>query len=135
MLVLNFSHALSDSHTASIAELVNDQVTIIQYQVHFDDEVAFSMQTRDLLEQHPFSNEDWQTGKFLINLPGHPVIAGVLLAELHGRMGHFPTVLRLQTVPGITPPQFEIAELIDLHCIRTDSRKSIRGCRQRSNLD
>jgi hypothetical protein len=46
-----------------------------------------------------------------------------LLAELHGRMGHFPAVLRLRPVPDSNPPQFEVAEVINLQEVRDETRK------------
>jgi hypothetical protein len=46
------------------------------------------------------------------------VIAATLLAELHGRMGYFPTILRLKPIPNSTPPQFQVAEVINLQAVR-----------------
>jgi hypothetical protein len=45
-----------------------------------------------------------------------------LLAEIHGRSGFFPTILRLRPMPGSIPPQFEVAELLNLQSIRDAAR-------------
>jgi hypothetical protein len=50
------------------------------------------------------------------------VIAVTLLAELHGRMGYFPAMLRLRPVTGSTPPRFEVAEIINLQTVRDRAR-------------
>ncbi|MCL4266143.1 MAG: hypothetical protein KJ069_23235 [Anaerolineae bacterium] len=45
-----------------------------------------------------------------------------MLAELHGRMGYFPAIIRLKPIPDSLPPQFEFAEIINLQAIRDRSR-------------
>lgn len=55
-------------------------------------------------------------------LPSLNFIAAVLLAELHGRMGYFPTIVRLRPVADATPRRFEVAELIDLQSVRDVAR-------------
>ena len=50
------------------------------------------------------------------------LIAALLLAELHGRMGYFPPVLRLRPIANSTPTQFEIAEILNLQNVREASR-------------
>ena len=37
-----------------------------------------------------------------------------LLAELHGRCGYFPAHVRTRPVQGSIPPQYEVAEVMDL---------------------
>ncbi len=67
------------------------------------------------------SPEEWQTRQLLINPPGYAPAAFVLLAELHGRMGHFPTLVRLR--PKSAPVTlYEVAELLNLQTIREQAR-------------
>mgnify|MGYP001335350054 CR=1 FL=1 len=47
----------------------------------------------------------------------------VLLANLHGRMGYFPPILRMRPVEGAIPPRFELAEVINLQALRDAARK------------
>ena len=58
----------------------------------------------------------------LINPPGLSPIACLVLAELHGRMGYFPPILRLRPIADTTPPAFEVAEIISLHAVREQAR-------------
>ncbi len=48
---------------------------------------------------------------------------GLLLAELHGRMGYFPSILRLRPVRDSLPPAFEIAEILNLQALRDRARQ------------
>jgi hypothetical protein len=59
----------------------------------------------------------------MINPPGYAPAAFVLLAELHGRIGHFPTLIRLRPGHGSAVTTFEVAELLNLQTIRDESRK------------
>ncbi len=67
------------------------------------------------------TSEEWQTRQVLINPPGFAPAAFVLLAELHGRMGHFPTLVRLRPKAGPVTV-YEVAELLNLQTIRETAR-------------
>jgi hypothetical protein len=60
----------------------------------------------------------------LINPPTLNVIASLLMAELHGRCGYFPSVLRLRLMPGQIPPAYEVAEILNLQQVRDQARRS-----------
>jgi hypothetical protein len=76
---------------------------------------------RAIVESVGLSSEEWQTRQFLINPPGYAPAAFVLLAELHGRIGHFPTLIRLRPRPGAVTT-YEVAELLNLQTIREEAR-------------
>ncbi|RMH05449.1 MAG: hypothetical protein D6704_09520, partial [Nitrospirae bacterium] len=65
----------------------------------------------------------WQSAPLLINLPALNYSAGLLIAELHGRMGYFPTCLRMRPVKDALPPRFEVAEIMNLQSLRDEARK------------
>ena len=123
MLVINFSHPLTDAQLARIGELAGQNVErVIPVPTQLDHSRAFAEQVRELLEAVGLSATEWQTTPLLVNLPSFAMIAAVLLAELHGRTGYFPTVVRLRPIAGSTPPQFEVAELVNLQLIRDEAR-------------
>jgi hypothetical protein len=59
----------------------------------------------------------------LVNLPALAPAAAALLAELHGRMGYFPAIVRIRPVAGSTPPAYEVAEIINLQAVRDAARE------------
>jgi len=67
----------------------------------------------------------WPTSRkphaLLINPPGYAPVAFVLLAELHGRIGHFPSLMRLRPKSGPVTT-YEVAELLNLQAVRDASR-------------
>lgn len=123
MLLLNFSHALTDAHLLRISEIVGRQIErVIVVPTQFDHAQPFDGQVQELLTTVPLTSEQWQTTPLIINTPSLAPITAVLLAEIHGRCGFFPTIVRLRPVAGSVPPQFEVAELLNLQAIRDAAR-------------
>ncbi len=129
MILLNFSHPLTKTHLRQIGTLAGKKVErVIEARVQFDHAKPFAEQMWALADEVGLTFEEWQTLSLLVNLPGHHVIAATLLAELLGRMGYFPSLLGLRPVPRSNPPEFEVAEIINLNEIREAARMS-RGAR------
>lgn len=125
MLLLNFHHPLTEPNLAQLAELLGEAPPApIDRMPQFDHGRSFAEQAAELADSVGLSPTQWQTEPILINPPGHAPITAALLAELHGRMGHFPTVVRLRPVAGAITPQFEVAELVNLQAIREQARLS-----------
>lgn len=124
MLFINMGHPLTEKLRRQIAVLTAQEIEQeIEIKVQFDHQIDFSGQVRALVDQVGLSSQDWQTRPLLLNPPTLHVIAVTIVAELHGRMGYFPPVLRLRPVPAALPPEFEVAEIINLQAIRDSSRK------------
>jgi hypothetical protein len=79
-------------------------------------------QVRELVDRIGLSSTEWQTLPLIVNLPGYAPVAAALLAELHGRIGHFPAILWLRPVPDSTPTRYEVAEIINLQAVRDAAR-------------
>ncbi len=123
MIILNFSHPILETELPRIGELTGQEIDrVMDIKTHFDNEIDFGAQVRDLVEGIGLSATEWQTAPLLIAPPSFNVITAVLLAELHGRMGYFPPVLRLKPVPDVTPPRFVVAEVINLQAVRDAAR-------------
>lgn len=123
MLLLNFSHPLTAEQRAQVTELIGSPVNrVLDIPTHFDPEQPFAPQVMALVEGIELTPTEWQTLPILINPPSLNVITATLLAELHGRMGYFPAMLRLRPVAGSLPPRFEVAEIINLQAVREGAR-------------
>ena len=123
MLLLNFAHPLTDAQLARVRELVGQEIErIIAVPTQLDHARPFDEQVRSLLATVSLTPDQWQTTPLIINPPSLAAITAVLLAEMHGRCGFFPTILRLRPVAGTVPPQFEVAELLHLQAVRDTAR-------------
>jgi hypothetical protein len=124
MLILNFTHPLTKDQQAQIENLANasiDEVRTITVQIN--QEEPLEPQITALVNSVGLTSEEWQTRPLLINPPGYAPAAFVLLAELHGRIGHFPSLIRLRPVADSIPTTYEVAELINLQAIREHARR------------
>jgi hypothetical protein len=123
MILLNFSHPLTPDQVKGIEAITGQTVErTIEAQAQFDHARSFADQVRELVEGLGLTPAQWHQEALLINPPSLNVIAVALLAELHGRMGYFPPVVRLRPVAGSTPPRFEVAEVINLQQVRDEAR-------------
>jgi hypothetical protein len=61
-----------------------------------DESQAFRPQVCNIISNAKISSESLQRGEYIVNLPGFAPAAAVLIAELHGRMGHFSTIIRMK---------------------------------------
>lgn len=124
MLLINFSHPLTPAQQARIESLSGQTIDgVIEVKTQFDPDQLFAEQARQAVDAAGLSSEQWQTAPLLINLPSLSVIAALVLAELHGRCGYFPAVLRLKPMPQTTPPQFEVAEILNVQMMREAARQ------------
>jgi hypothetical protein len=121
LLLLNFAHPLTEAQLERIAALASTRIEALEVRaIHtrFDAAQPFGAQATALAESIGLSAQAWQTQPMLVNLPGHSAIAAALLAEIEGRRGHLPDVVRLRPIEGAMPAAFEVAELIALYAQR-----------------
>jgi len=128
--LINFSHPITDDQQADIAAALGvPELTVIDVPTHFDTEAAYGPQAEALIAAVGLLPTEWEAraDSIILNLPAFNVIAALVLARLHGLMGHFPAIVRIRPVEGSIPPRFAFAELIDLtdHRVRAASQKSV----------
>jgi hypothetical protein len=127
LIVVNFSHPLTEAQRAQIEALAGRPVArVLDAPAHVDVEQEFAPQAAALVDEVGLSADEWQTLPLLINPPGLAPLTAILLAELHGRMGHFPALLRIRPAAGSVPPRYEAAELLDLQAVRDRAREQHR---------
>ena len=122
MLILNFTHPLTSEHKTQIEALAGttiDEIRTISVQI--DQAQPLEAQMRAIVDRVQLTSEEWQTRPLLINPPGYAPAAFILLAELHGRIGHFPSLIRMRPKQG-SIPAFEVAELLNLQAVREAAR-------------
>jgi len=125
MILLNFSHPVTPTQQAQIEALTEQSIDrVIEAMPQFDEQQPFGPQLAALLAQVELTPAQWQSEPLLVVLPSLNFIAAALLAELHGRMGYFPPVVRTRPVANTVPRRYEVAELLDLQGIRETARKA-----------
>jgi hypothetical protein len=123
LITLNFQHPLTDEQLVQIKVLTDHQIErIIDIPTQFDIALSFAEQASGLVDSIGLTSREWQMLPLLVNPPALNAIAVTVLAELHGRMGYFPPILRLRRIEGSVPPRFEVAEIINLQAVRDAAR-------------
>jgi len=128
--ILNFTHPLTPEQLAQIEALMapvyagagRSVARTIEIPAQFDIQEAFAPQVVALVDACGLTPAEWQTTPLLIVPPALNFIAVTLLAELHGRMGYFPSCVRMRPVPGAAPPRYEVAEILALNEVREAAR-------------
>ena len=126
MIVVNFGHPLTAGQLAAIERLGGQPVSEVRdepTQSQIDPARPLAEQAAALADAVGLSAAAWQSAAIVVNLPGYAPAAAALLAELHGRMGHFPTIVRLRPAAGGGPTVYEVAELINLQAARDAARR------------
>lgn len=124
MNLLNFSHPLNTSQREQLTHLVGQPISELRdIAVQLDTEQPFAPQIIAMVDQLAIEATRWQSEPWLIILPSLNFAAAILLAELHARMGHFPTIIRVKPVQQNFTTQYELAEIINLEQVRQEARK------------
>ncbi len=124
ILILNFAHPLTAQQQAQIEELSNTTIeNIITISTLINEEEPLEPQITSLIDAVDQSTYDWHKRDILINPPGYAPAALLLLAEIHGRIGHFPTLIRMRPKHA-SVTTYEVIELLNLQTIRDAARKT-----------
>lgn len=125
--LLNFSHPLTEVHLAQVEALARAKVErVVDVPIQLDMAAPLIEQVAAAVDGVRLTPREWQTLALVVNPPGYAPAASILLAELHGRMGYFPTLLWMRPVAESTPPRFEVAQLINLQAVRERARRQRR---------
>ena len=124
MIVLNYSHPLTPDQRSQLEMLIGTPITEVRdMPAQLDLDAPFTAQATALADAAQLSPAEWQTAPLLLVPPALNFAAAALLAELHGRMGYFPPIVRLRPVASALPPRYEIAEIINLQALRDAARQ------------
>jgi hypothetical protein len=133
MILLNFSHPLTEAQVAQVEALTQEKITGVERVfTQFDNDAPFMPQLHNLMANLSLSPDEWQELSILVNLPSYNFVAALLLAELHGRMGYFPPIIRLRPVKGALPPRYEVAEVLNLQETRNEARKLRKNTQEKA---
>jgi hypothetical protein len=128
MILINFSHPLPQDQLDAIQRLTNQSIErTLSLPAQFDHQQDFLPQLESLMAKIDLTPEEWQTGSILVNPPSLNFITALVLAELHGRMGYFPPVVRLRPAKDALPPHYEVIEILNLQALRDEARKKRGG--------
>ncbi len=122
MIILNYAHPLTNAIIAQITALLGAPPEVREIPSQSDRQRPLAEVAAELVDAAQLDSTAWQTQPLIINPPWLAPLTIVLLAEIHGRMGHFPTILNIRPVPDALPTRYELGEIINLDRIREQAR-------------
>jgi hypothetical protein len=124
MILLNLTHPLTGEQKAQIETHTGQPIErLIERMAQFDTAQPFAEQVTALVDALGLTPAEWQQAAIVVVPPSLNFGAAALLAELHGRCGYFPPIVRTRPAPGSLPPKYEVAEIINLQALRDAARK------------
>lgn len=123
MLILNFGHPLTANQLSQIEQLVGRTAErVVDIAIQIDQTAALRSQTVEAANRAGLTSTEWQTALMLVNLPGYSPVAACLLAEIEGRRGNLPSIIKTRPVPGGLLTEYEVSEIINLQDLRAEAR-------------
>ena len=121
MLVLNYHHRLTPGQLEQLAEMLEAVPEVRDIPVVIDEGSALGEQAVALADAAGLTPEEWEAAPLVVSAPGLAPAALALIAEIHGRRGEFPALLRLRRI-GAPTGGYEVAEVVGLQEIRNTAR-------------
>lgn len=124
-LILNFSgHPVLSGQQQSIQQLMHWQSSeVIDVSMgNVPEDNKFVSAIEKAINKVELSPEEWQSIPFVVIPAGYSAVWTVIQAVLHGRLGHFPDVVRIRPSPPLSAEKFEVAEILNLHEVRHQAR-------------
>jgi len=122
MIILNYAHPLTDAILDQITATVGAAPEVRMIDTQTDRLRPMADVAAELADAAQLSPVEWQTLSLLVNPPWLAPLTVALTAEIHGRMGHFPTILNIRPVLDSVPTRYELGELVNLDHIRKQAR-------------
>lgn len=122
MIVLNYAHPLSADQLAQVALALGAMPEVRVITAHADRQRPLADVAAELADAAQLTADEWQTLPLVVNPPALAPLALALLAEVHGRSGHFLPILNIRPVADALPPRYELGEITNLQTIREAAR-------------
>ena len=132
MIVFNFSHKLTEKSEQQLVDLINiytetenpPQLAVYPLEKQYEEDIPFAKIAKEAVDELSIHAPGWEELPFLIVPPSLNFAAVAILAEIHGRVGHFPSVVRTRKMKGTISPEYEVVEILNLQEIRDQARPS-----------
>ncbi|MBN1220834.1 MAG: hypothetical protein JXM69_18070 [Anaerolineae bacterium] len=124
-LVLNFSaHPIMPSQRQAIRTAMNwPTLEVIDAGLgNVPEDKDFVAEAINHLERIDLLPSEWQIFPMVVVPAGYAPVWSVLLAELHGRLGYFPDMVRLRPTLVEAEEKYEVAQIVSLREIRNQAR-------------
>ena len=127
MTLLNFTHPFTETQISQLEQTLDCFIEHVwpDCKIELDISASFEEQIRHLVDNLGYEAYEWQdVSRWLVSLPGLSEASAVLLAEMHGRMGQFPTIVRRRPSDKKGVSDYAVEEIINLSEVRGRARRT-----------
>ena len=124
-LIVNFSgHPVLPGQKKAIEKLMHwQEVEVIDVPLrNVPEDRHFVLAIEKVVDGIDISPKEWQELPMVVIPAGYSAVWAIVQSILHGRLGHFPDVVRLRPASPLSVEKFEVAEIMNLHQVRHQSR-------------
>jgi len=125
MIILNFSHSLTERQEEQIKVIMNisdkawKDSKIMRINCYLDIEKSLPDQVDGILSQIP---DDVWTDRILVVPPPIAHSAILIMIGISSKCGYFPEAIRIKRKKGSNPPEYVVAEIIQLQAFKDRMR-------------
>lgn len=122
-LVVNFYHLLKPDQIKDMQRMQQwPSIEVIDARLGtVPEKKNFTRYLLNHIESIDLTAEEWQTACLAVIPAGYAPAWSIILAELHGRLGYFPDIVRFRPSES-GPENYEVAEIVALREIRNKAR-------------
>ena len=123
-LILNFVRRLTAAQLVQLQDLLGTLPEVIDLPgipVQFPNNHPLAETAAEVVDSAGLTLDEWASLSLIVNPPGFAPAAAAVLAEIHGRSGHFPHIIRLIPSPEDSSV-YNVNEIVKLQNIRDVAR-------------
>lgn len=120
MILLNFSHALTNQQEGEIRKLLSipdkewEKRKTIRVDCFLNINSDFSPQAEKILDSIPMKDDEWTEERLVVVPPPISHSAILIILGIFAKCGYLPEIVRIKKKPKSTPPIYMVAEIIEL---------------------
>lgn len=123
VIIINFAEPLRESKE-ELEEILDCRIRedIIDLQAKFDLKKDLESQVEELINKARLTPKEWQNEPIIVNVPHYHFATAIFIANLHGRMGHFPSILYNPPDRKAGATTYPVKGATDLQAVRDKAR-------------
>ncbi len=126
MILINCGVVFKPLQISQAEAFLHEPITrVINVSINVDPDQEMLPQFKKSMSKLNLTNLDLRAEPVVVNLPQQNYLAGMVLAELHARMGYFPPIIRVRMTTSGILPYYEVAEMIDLQAMEDQLNNSL----------
>jgi len=118
MLIINVGQSFRTDLKPAFEGAVAEPIEVFDLEGEYDVNRPLSKQVVELVNKVPLSPQQWGQTSLMVYAPTPIVFASAVVAEMHGRMGYFPTACHTRELPN----GHAYFEFVNLQEVRNQAR-------------